>query len=94
MCVCILAASLAAAVPARAVPDDVGGEPTTGCGPVVYVLSADLSLVGLPVAGSTVEVDARNAKLVSSGLEPGCFERYARIPRLRWSVVSAPAGQT
>ena len=92
-CACMLAASLAGAAPALAVPDDVDGGAPVGCGPIFYRLSVQFALLGLPVAGSTVEVDARNAKLVSEGLEPGCFERYARIPSFRWTLEAAPAGQ-
>lgn len=92
---CALAAALVAVPPAGSVPNDADGDPVVAgrCKPSTYTLAARMAVVGLPLARSTVEIDAESAKLIAVGIQDGCDQVYAKIPRFRWSVVSTPRRQ-
>src|SRR3712207_4544454 len=89
---CSLVTSAGMPQAAGAVPDD--GDRIPGiCRPETYRVIADLVRIGLPLANSTVQVNARNAKLVPVGVQASCYELYLQVPNFRWSIAAAPPGQ-
>jgi hypothetical protein len=94
---CAAGASLIAPQAAHAVIDDEGS-PTEGSCPFrVYniKLEATPAIVGIPVAGGTVQVNAANAKLVGTRVTAAriCEPLFFQVTKFRWSIASQPAGQ-
>jgi hypothetical protein len=96
----VLLALLVPAAPAFAVPDDTpeGGPSEGPCALSVYdfKLEGNLVLVGAPVAGSPIKVDASSAKLVGRKATQArvCDLLLFPVSKFSWSVVAAPAGQS
>jgi hypothetical protein len=93
-----LTLALVAAPAARAVADDTPEGPSEGKCPLSaynFRLEANLVLVGAPVAGSPIKVDATSAKLVGTKATATriCDVLLFPVTRFAWSVVAAPAGQ-
>ena len=95
----MLLALLVPAAPALAVADDTpeGGPSEGPCALSVYnfKLEVTLSLVGAPVAGSPIQINASNAKLVGTKATQTriCDPLLFPVSRFSWSVVAAPSGQ-
>jgi hypothetical protein len=98
---CGLAASAAMALlapdKAHAVANDV--PETDGNCPLPYYnsfrLDAGFTRVGLPLANSSMQIDATNARILASrttGAKP-CDNLLFQIPKFQWSVQEAPPGQ-
>jgi hypothetical protein len=79
--------------------DDTGSPETSSCPLRVYdfELQASIATIGVPVANSSLQIDATDAKLVGSKLlRPSgeCVTLLVKIPLFQWSVVQAPPGQS
>jgi hypothetical protein len=96
----LLLALLVPVAPALAVPDDTPGEgPSEGpCALSAYdfKLEGNFVVVGAPVAGSPIKIDASSAKLVGRKATQAriCDLVLFPVSRFSWSVVAAPAGQS
>jgi hypothetical protein len=95
---CCAAALLVAPHAAQAVIDDEGEGPTEGQCPLsAYNIKVEANpvIVGIPVAGGTVQINASNAKLVGTRVTPAriCEPVFFQLTRFRWNVVSQPPGQ-
>src|SRR2546423_15637285 len=95
---CLAMATLALVLPsvASAVVNDI--RPASGNCPFrtydSFSLSVNLSVVGVPVANSSVNVDAANATIVAhrSKGQRACDPLIFRVTAFQWSV-NAPPGQ-
>jgi hypothetical protein len=96
---CCVSTSLLTPPDARAAADGGGSPETRPCplGAYDFDLQATLATIGVPVAGSSLQVDATDARLIGSKvLKPSgeCTTLVVRVPAFAWSVVQAPPGQT
>jgi hypothetical protein len=94
---CWAAASLALPEVARAVVNDV--RPPSGNCPFQsydsFTLDANLAIVGVPVANSSVKVEATNARIFARRTKgsQACDTLVFQIPAFQWTV-DAPPGQS
>lgn len=95
-----ISAWLASAAPAAAVPNDTDGDGPTE-GPCLlsaydFALEGQLVVVGIPVTGTAVQITGASAKLAGTKATAAriCEPVLFAVSSARWSVVSAPPGQS
>jgi len=97
---CCVIAALAAAPAAQAVIDDNDDTgPVEGSCPLSFYdfeLEVNLVPVGLPIAGSPLEIDATSAKLVGRKATATriCDTLYFQVPKFEWRIAAVPPGQS
>jgi hypothetical protein len=97
---CLAGASLAAPPAALAIVDDPNNDgPSEGSCPLSsydFALEGNLVLVGVPLVGTQVQINATSAKLVGRKNTSTriCDALLFEVPRFRWSIVSVPRGQS